>query len=510
MKREIKMKNRLVVTIGLAASFFLMSNCITFSQELNEADRLGGLSTFIEKKMEEWKIPGMAIGVIQNDSVVFLKGFGFRDVDKKLPVTPQTLFRIASLSKTFTAATVGLLCDEGKLGWNTPIIDYLPDFRLYDEYATFHANVRDLLSHRTGLSMFSDLIIYVWPFERDEIYKRLRYLKPSYSFRQWYEYSNTSFVIAGYIVGRLSGGTWEDFVEKRIFKPLGMTHSNFNLQIKNTEDFSYPYKYEKGRYVKLPFPNRPASNPSGGINSSASDMVNWLKLHLNKGQFDNQQIISPTSVDMIKNPCIYNFYSEEKWWPPMQSSALGWDFQFYSGYHLLSKGGILNGFSGYISFMPQEKIGIIILANNREALGLTHYLTYYIYDQLLNLNEFSWDKLIEDERPTYEVSSEKSGKKPQTKSEKVSYPRQKYIGSYEHDAYGKAVVSVENEEMQLNFNKNFVWPMEYCFQNVFKTEYDGATIRFEFNQDTAGNVISLEIAIEGTDFSVVFEKSNTK
>jgi CubicO group peptidase (beta-lactamase class C family) len=500
------LKYLLIVTAYLTASFFLLSDSYIFCQELNEADHLGGLSQYIEKKMEEWKIPGMAIGVIQNDSVLFSKGLGFRDIDKKLPVTPQTLFNIASISKTFTAATVGILCDEGKLGWNTPIIDYLPDFRLYDEYATFHATPRDLLSHRTGLSMFSDLIIYVWPFERDEIYRRLQYLKQSHSFRQWYEYSNTSFVIAGHIVGRLSGGTWEDFVEERIFKPLGMTHSNFDLQIKNVEDFSYPYKYENGQYVKLPFDNAPARNPSGGINSSASEMVNWLKLHLNKGKFDNQQIISPTSIDMIKNPCIYNFYSEEKWWPPMMSSALGWDFQFYSGYHLLTKGGIRDGFGCFISFMPQEKIGIVILGNNRLALELTHYLTYYIYDQLLNLNEFSWDKLIQDERPKYKVSSEKSSKEQQAKSEKMSYPREKYIGTYEHDAYGTAAVYVENGELQLNFNTNFVWPLEYCFQNVFKTVYDGATIRFEFNQDTAGNVISLEIQIEGTDFHIVFGK----
>lgn len=499
------MKNRFIVAIYLTASFFLPSNGLAFSQELNKADHLEGLSPYIEKKMEEWKIPGIAVGIIQNDTVIFLKGFGFRDVDKKLPVTPKTLFDIASLSKTFTAATVGILCDEKKLGWYTPIIEYLPDFRLYDEYTTFHATVRDLLSHRTGLSMYSDLIIYVWPFERDEIYKRLRYLKPRYSFRQQYEYSNTSFVITGYIVSRLSGGTWEDFVQKRLFKPLGMTHSNFGLQIKNVEDFSYPYKYENGKYVKLPFKNAPARNPSGGINSSASEMINWLKLFLNKGQFDNRQILSSTSIDMIKNPRIYSYYSEEKGWPPMTSSALGWNFEFYSGYHLLSKDGIVDGFSGYMSFMPQAKIGIITLANSREAFYLMHWLNYCIYDRLLNIKGFSWEKLIEDEKPIYRVISEKSDKEPQARSKKI-YPSEKYTGSYVHDAYGKAVVSVENGEMQVNFNKNFVWPMEYCFQNVFKTEYDGATIRFEFNQDTAGNVKSLEIEIEGTDLNILFKK----
>ena len=495
----------LMRTISLTAIFSLVSVGFVFSQESKLADRLAGLSPYVEKKMEEWKIPGMAIGVVHNDSVIFLKGFGFRDVEKKLPVTPQTLFGIASISKTFTAATVGILYDEGKLYWNSPIIDYLPDFRLYDEYATFHATIRDLLSHRTGLSSYSDLMVDVWPRDREEIYRRLRYLKPSLSFRAWSQYSNVSFIIAGAIVGKLSGDTWESFVEKRLFKPLGMTHSNFNQQIKNADDFSYSYEYENGRFVELPFRDRPAGNPSGGINSSAAEMVHWLKLHLDNGRFDNRQIISPTSLSVIKNPLILNFYSEEKQWPPTEFASMGWDHQFYSGLHLLSKGGI-TGFGGYISFMPQEKIGIILLANRDLGLVLTHYLTYYIYDLLLNIKDFSWDKFIDEERLKYEVSSEKPSQKAQARAEKISYPRDEYIGNYEHDAYGKAVVSVEDGQLQVNFNQCFVWPLEYCFQNVFKTEYDGATIRFEFSQDTHGKVTSLEIQIEGTSFKVAYRR----
>jgi len=130
-------KNRIVAALCLTAGFYLLSEGLLFSQESKDAGPLKGLSQYIEKKMEEWKIPGLAIGVIQDDSVIFLRGFGFRDIDKKLPVTPQTLFGIGSISKTFTAAAVGMLCDEGKLAWNAPIVEYLPDFRLYDEYASF-------------------------------------------------------------------------------------------------------------------------------------------------------------------------------------------------------------------------------------------------------------------------------------------------------------------------------------------------------------------------------------
>ncbi len=503
---EEAMKNRLIAFVSLSASLSLALSSIVFAQESNKPARLAGFSQYVEKKMEEWKILGMAIGVIQNDSVIFLKGFGFRDIDKKLPVTPQTLFGIASLSKTFTAAAVGILIDEGKLKWNIPIIEYLPDFRLSDEYATFHATIRDLLSHRTGLSPFSDLMVYVWPYERDEIYKRLRYLKPSLSFREAYQYSDLSFVTAGTIVGKLSGGTWEDFVEKRIFKPLGMDKSNFNQDMKNVDDFSYPYKYENGQFMKLPFRDRPAGNPSGGINSSASEMVDWLRLQLNKGQFKNQQIISSSSCYVIQNPYVLIYYTDEKNRAPLVFSALGWNFQPYLGHQLLTKGGIIDGFSGYISYMPQEKIGIVILANNRSAYGLTQYLSYYIYDRLLNLKEFAWDKIIGDEKPKYRESSGTSGSS-KTKPENMPHPPEKYVGSYEHEAYGKAAVSVENGELKLNFNAHLVWPLEYCFGNVFKSQFSGTAVRVEFSLDLQRNVTSLELQIEGTDLNIVLKKT---
>ena len=503
MKRSIFL---LKVTAFAAAIIFLLSSGFVFSQGLKKPDRLAGLSRYVEKKMEEWKVPGLAVGVIRDEAVLFLKGFGFRDMARKLPVTPQTLFGIASISKTFTAASVGILYDEGKLKWNRPIIDYVPDFRLYDEYATFHATIRDLLSHRTGLSSFSDLMVNFWPYERDEIYKRLRYLKPSLSFRGWYQYSNVSFVTAGAIVGKISGGSWEDFVEKKIFKPLGMAHSNFGLQIKDADDFSYPYKYEDGQYVKLPFRDRPAGNPSGGINSSAAEMVNWLKLHLDKGQFDQQQIISSTSCYVIQNPHILSYYTQEKHWAPLIFSALGWDFQLYSGRPLLTKGGVVDGFSGYLSYMPSEKIGVVILTNNRSAYDLTHYLSYHIYDQLSGLDEFPWDKILESERPKYKGNSEKSGQEPQAKSEKMPYPLEKYAGSFEHEAYGKADVYVDNGELKLNINARLIWPLEHRFQNVFQSELSGAPVRVEFSLNLQGHVTAVEIQIEGTDLNIVFNK----
>jgi hypothetical protein len=172
---------------------------------------------------------------------------------------------------------------------------------------------------------------------------------------------------------------------------------------------------------------------------------------------------------------------------------------------LLSKGGIIDGFCGYISYMPQDKIGIVVLANNRKAYSLTHYLNYYIYDQLLDLKEFSWESIIQDEKPTYEETSGKSNKLG-NKPEKIPYPIDTYTGSYENAAYGHVEVDAENGELRLNFNKSLVYPLEYAFQNTFKTELWGTPVRVEFSPDLQRNVTKLEIDVEGIDFNIVFNK----
>jgi len=166
---------------------------------------------------------------------------------------------------------------------------------------------------------------------------------------------------------------------------------------------------------------------------------------------------------------------------------------------------MIDGFSGYISYMPQANIGIVVLANNRAAYRLAQFLSYDIYDRLLNLKGFSWDKVIDGERPRYRATPEKPGR-PQAGPEKTPYPLEKYSGSYTHKAYGKAAVYVENGELRLNFNTGPVRPLEHCFFNVFKSELSGSPLQVEFSLDLQGNVMALEIQIEGTDFHIVLGK----
>ncbi|MGB6864192.1 MAG: serine hydrolase domain-containing protein, partial [Candidatus Aminicenantaceae bacterium] len=195
----------------LLVACFMLPVSLAFSQVKEEDVPLKGFTEFAEKVMAEWGVPGMAVGVIKDGEVIYMKGFGYRDVEKQLPVTSKTLFAIGSSTKAFTAISVGMLVDDGKLDLDTPLIEYLPDFRLYDDYATLHTTPRDLLCHRTGMPGY-DPIWILSSRSRDEYYHRLRYLEPNAGFRDVFQYNNFMYMVAGILVGRLGGGSWEKFV----------------------------------------------------------------------------------------------------------------------------------------------------------------------------------------------------------------------------------------------------------------------------------------------------------
>src|SRR5213596_3800183 len=177
---------------------------------------LGGLDQFVAAMMTEWHVPGLALGIIQDGRVVLLKGYGFRDVDHKLPVTPRTLMAIGSNSKSFTVVLMGMLVDSGKLDWDKPVREYLPDFQLHDELASEAMTPRDLVTHRSGLPRH-DLLWYGSPLTREEMLGRLRFLEPSREFRSYWQYQNLMFMTAGYLAGKLYGKTWEETARELVF-----------------------------------------------------------------------------------------------------------------------------------------------------------------------------------------------------------------------------------------------------------------------------------------------------
>jgi len=262
---------------------------------------LEGLDDFIAQAMKDWKVPGLALAVIQGDEVILKKGYGYRDAEKQLPVTPNTLFAIGSITKSFTVTTLGMEMDEGKIDWDKPVRDYLPTFKLYEPVLTEQMTIRDLITHRSGLPRH-DFIWYTSDFSREDLLRRLQYLEPSKPLRTTFQYNNLMFMTAGYIAGQLNGTSWEDAITQRIFKPLEMTGTNFSeLDTQNSADFAQPYRKGsdlKAELKRIPFdaqcPNRCAMGPAGEINSNVEDMSKYLLFHMGKGKAAGKQLFPRT------------------------------------------------------------------------------------------------------------------------------------------------------------------------------------------------------------------------
>src|SRR5579885_1593422 len=197
------------------------------SDKTEVSKQLEGIEDFVRRMLEEWKVQGCAVAIIKDGEILLSQGFGLRNTAEGLEVTPETLFPIASCTKAFTATSVALLADEGKLDWDTPVRKYLPSFRLFDSFATERMTPRDLVTHRSGLPRH-DLMWYHSTRSRQELFDRLQYLEPSKDFRSLWQYQNLMYMTAGYLAGEVAGQSWEDLVQKRLFDPLGMTSSNFS------------------------------------------------------------------------------------------------------------------------------------------------------------------------------------------------------------------------------------------------------------------------------------------
>jgi CubicO group peptidase (beta-lactamase class C family) len=229
--------------------------------------------------MRTFEVPGLAVAVVKDGEVVLTRGYGVRRAGEPAPVDAHTLFGIASNTKAFTAAALGILVDEGKIAWDDPVTKHLPWFQMYDPYVTREMTVRDLLCHRSGLGLGAGDLLF-WPpstFSREEIVQRLRFIKPAHGFRSKFAYSNLMFVAAGQVVAAVTGSSWENFVKQRIFGPLGMKSTQTSVKVFHPGDnVATPHSKVEGHLQAIPYTDIDNSGPAGAINSNVSDMSRWV------------------------------------------------------------------------------------------------------------------------------------------------------------------------------------------------------------------------------------------
>jgi CubicO group peptidase (beta-lactamase class C family) len=498
--------------------YCLMAGFAAMAQKQPPIDkRLAGLDTAIARYLQDWHGAGCAVAVVEKNKVLLAKGFGFRDYEKKLPVTENTLFAIGSSTKAFTASLLGMLVKEGKLDLDKPVHDYLPELVFYNEHLTNHVTPRDMMTHRTGLPRH-DYAWYGSTTPRDSLLYRIRFLEPSTELRQSWQYNNFMFLAQGMLAEKLYGKTWEALIKEKIFEPLNMPQSNFSItDLQKGVDHAKGYKTENDSVKTMDYMNIDAIGPAGSINSNAGEMANWVLTWVNNGKFNGKEVIPASYVSQaIAAQVAMGSGSPSKEMPDVfgVSYGLGWMINTYRGHYMVQHGGNIDGFSANVAFFPSDSIGVVVLTNQHGS-ALPGIICQVIADRLLGLSYRNWNKiqleafkkatLPRNIKPTSDSSTHKYNTKP-------SHPLADYTGVFNNPGYGSAGIELRNDTLWIHYNNNkgtaFLHHYHYDVFSVRSTDdkepNDNTKLRFITTE--RGDIGSFETHLEPSIKDIVFTR----
>ena len=468
--------------------------------------RFVGIEAEINKILKDHHAAGVAVAVVEKNKVIYAKGFGYRDVENKLPVTTNTQFAIGSCTKAFTAAVLGILQKEKSIDFDKPVTTYLPDLKFYTSDLTNHITLRDMMSHRTGLPRH-DLSWYIAPDTRDNLVKRIQYMEPSAELRQTWQYNNFMYLLQGVVGEKLTGKSWEANVESKIFSKIGMTNSNFSIKdLANYKEPALGYNVIKDSVIhKTPYYDIAGMGPAGSINSTVMDMTQWLKVWINGGKLDTVEIIPASYItEAISSQMIMAPGTPTTEKPDIQFSNYGfaWMMASYKGHYRVEHGGNIDGFSASTSFFPTDSIGIVVLVNQNGS-SVTSAVRNTITDRVLGLKYFDWNADIlksKAKAKQKEKEAEKATTSNQVNNTKPSHALNEYVGVYSNEAYGKFEIIQKGDSLFAKL-KNQNWWMEQFHYDIFRpydTEEgidtaDKNPIRFQFNTGLKGDIESASL-----------------
>ncbi len=506
------MKNRWVRTsLAIVCLLGFAAAAQAQSTDAGESAQWQALDSWIQAGMQKWKVPGLAVGIVQNGQAVYVKGFGVRDITTGQPVTANTLFDIGSCTKAFTATAAGILVDEGKMKWDERVDDFIPFFHLYDPLADENVTMRDLLTHRTGLGS-ADLLWYGTPLALPDIIKRVRYIKPQWGFRARFEYNNVMYATAGYAEGQATGGTWDQFVRSHIFEPLGMTGADSSaVDAQNAADHATPHDERDGKVVTIPWQNIDTVAPAGAINAGVADMAKWIAMQLNDGKAANgQQIVSARSLKETHTPQIVVPQGGEfdLFFPKslQLSYGMGWFIEDYGGHQIWLHPGDIDGFASLVVLLPEEKTGFAIFAN-LDHTPLRAGLGYHLIDEFLNLPEQDWTAHfagVAERFTAMEKKAEEAEANPKYPNTQPSHELAVYAGTYRSQGFGDVVVTLEGGQLHVKYF-SFGGTLKHFQFDTFVGNMSGfGRNPIMFSLDAAGDVSKLTMA--GVEFDRVGER----
>lgn len=484
-----------VILLGISG--LLHAQSITSSQ----------IDSLVATTMDAMPLAGLAIAVVQDGKVIHSKGYGVTAVDEPTQVDEHTVFAIASNSKAFTTAALAMLVDEGKLTWKDKVVDYIPEFRMYNPYVTANFNIQDLLTHRSGLGLGAgDLMFFPdgADFTIEDVLESFQYQEPVSAFRTQYDYDNLLYLVAGEVVSRVSGMSWADFIRTRVMEPLQMDDSApVYQQLKQGSNVAMPHRKEEGELIQLPTYTKPNASlgAAGGIYASVHDLSQWMMMHLNRGVPDEQpenRLISEDRYRELWRPHTqigFDLVPGDPYRTHFRAYGLGWVLVDRKSVVCVEHTGGLPGMLSRTILVPEMNLGIVVLTNTAPGGFAFRSISQSILDAYLGVNGQDW--IGTSVRQIHAMESESDAVTEQVwqtveENKSVDIDRSKYIGVYRDDWFGK--VRIHEQDGKLWFTSlrspKLNGPMDYYKGNTF-------AIRWEYQDMNCDAFASFILDTEG-------------
>jgi len=494
------------------------------SSTQTEDPRFKGLDTAFNRVLKTWHAAGFAVAVVEKNKIVYAKGFGYRDVAGKMPVTPNTLFAIGSCSKAFTASLIGKLQEEGKLDIDKPVTNYLPELRFYNDAMNNGITLRDMMSHRTGLPRH-DLSWYFFNTpSTDSLIMRIQYMEPTFAVRQKWQYNNFMFAAQGALVQHLTGKSWEDNIRQNFFVPLGMTRSDVSIpEMAKTDDIAIGYGLKKDSIIKkLDYYHIDGMAPAGAINSSVNDMAKWVTAWINKGKFGGKEIIPARFRDeAISSQSIIDGALPGKEKPDVYFAnyGFGWFLASYEGHYRVEHGGNIDGFSASTCFFPSDSVGIVVLSN-QDGSAVPSIVRNLLADRVLGLKYHDWNSDLKGAADKAKKEADKTEKEKvkDAKHNPATHPLADFAGSYKNPGYGSLKLYVSNDSLFVKTFTHTLW-LRHANYDIFdvldKDPKDGIDtseapgLKIQFTMNLSGEIDALQSQLEAGLKPIVFTKEIT-
>ncbi len=463
---------------------------------------LDGFDAYVAKAVHAWRTPGLAVVVVKDGQVAFSKGYGVRELGKPEPVDTHTLFAIGSTTKAMTAALVGMLVDEKKLGWDDPVVKHLPWFQLKDPHLTREITVRDLLTHRAGLGN-ADYLWYGQATVPREILERVRLLDPAYSLRSSFIYQNVMYAAAGAVIEAVSGQSWEQMIRSRIFESLGMSESIATAAtLAKQPNVAKPHYIIDGELRVIDNISVDGVAPAGSVWSSVHDMSKWTQMLLDGGKAGQRLLLTPETVDELFKP--QTIVTREQFYPTARLTkphwttyGLGWFQQDYRGRAVDYHTGSIDGMVAIHGVMREQRLGVYVLAN-RDHSELRHALMLNVFDRFSGAGERDWSpELLKlyagleaeaDERQKKQASTRVAGTSP-------ALPLARYAGRYSNPLRGDILITRDGDQLRAQYGTAYLGALEHWHYDTFRAKWDAAwrgTALMTFGLDEQGQPTRLE------------------